>query len=352
MRVAFVNQDPGVAPDRRKGAAVHLGAMRSAFGELGAHVVALDESDPARLQSRLRGVLKENSVSMVFERYALGRSEAAEVAVEWGIPFVLEVNSPLAQEALRWRGRAETRAERDRDGVLFRSANAVIAVTSELAEYASVRGARPDAIHIYPNGVDQRLFRPRSVDDRLRASLVPEGRFALGFHGRLRPWHCFDRLAEVYHELLRRDAPIHVVIVGEGDFAAELEGHVPAERRTLIDWKPHSEIPKYVAAFDALPLSYDEAAPSYFSPLKLTEAMACGVVPIVPDVGDLPRIVGSGGEIYRASKPNEIADIVEGLIQQPERRESLARAALARSAELSWRRIADFALRFAREDGP
>ncbi|HSF14528.1 MAG TPA: glycosyltransferase [Vicinamibacteria bacterium] len=350
MRVAFVNQDPGVTPDRRKGAAVHLAAMRSAFVELGADVVALDESDPARLQSRLRGVLKENSVSMVFERYALGRSEAAEVAVEWGIPLVLEVNAPLAQESLRWRGRAETKAERDRDGVLFRSATAVIVVSSELTEYASARGARPDTIHIFPNGVDQRFFRPRGVNDRLRASLVPEGRFALGFHGRLRPWHCFERLAAVYHELLRRDAPIHVVTVGEGDFAAELDGYVPVERRTLVGWKPHSEIPKYVAAFDVLPLTYDEAAPCYFSPLKLAEAMACGVVPIVPDVGDLPRIVGSGGEIYRASKPNEIADIVEGLIHSPERRQSLARAALARTGELSWRRIADFTLRLARED--
>ena len=74
MRVACVNQDPGIQPDRHKGAAVHLAAMRAAFASLGADVIALDEADGGRLRQRLETVWREAPIDLVYERYALGRS--------------------------------------------------------------------------------------------------------------------------------------------------------------------------------------------------------------------------------------------------------------------------------------
>lgn len=45
MRVVSLNQDKGIGPSRKKGAAVHLEAMRRAFASAGHDVVPLDELD-------------------------------------------------------------------------------------------------------------------------------------------------------------------------------------------------------------------------------------------------------------------------------------------------------------------
>lgn len=347
MRAVCVNQDPGVGPGRAKGAAIHLRAMRDAFASLGVPAVAVDDSDGHRVRARLDAAWSERPFDLIYERYALGRSAAAEFACRRRVPLVLEVNSPLAEEQRIWRGRPETTLDRQRDRFLFETAAAVIAVSEAVAEYARARGARAESIRVFPNGVDRRLFRPRAEDDPLRAALVPGGRLALGFHGRLRPWHGFDRLARACARLVARDLPIHLVVVGKGEFEADLEGRLPADRYTLVGWQPYDRIGRYVATFDALPLAYGIDAPCYFSPLKLPEAMACGAVPVVPELGDLPATVGDAGLVYAAGDDAALATALEKLIAGPELRARLRRRAIERAQQLSWERIAAFAVEHA-----
>ena len=354
MRVAAVNQDPGIDPGRAKGAAVHLRAMRAAMAAQGARVIAVDESREDRLLERLHEVWDEASIDLVYERYALARPAGARFAAERGIPFVLEVNAPLAEEARRWRGRVESAADRELDRLVFSRARRVIAVSRPVAEYARARGARAEAVEVVPNGVDAGRFRPRRSGDRRRAELVPAGRFALGFHGRLRPWHGFERLAEATARLLARGVPVHLVVVGEGDFERHLAGRVPVDRRTLVGWTPHREVGRSVAAFDALPLTYGQESPCYFSPLKLAEAMACGVVPIVPRLGDLHRLVRDGvdGKVYPAGDLERLVAAIEWLYLHPERRRELAEQALVSARRRSWERIAARVLSCAGAEEP
>ncbi len=196
------------------------------------------------------------------------------------------------------------------------------------------------------NGVDLELFQPRGEQDPLRPSLVPNGRFALGFHGRLRPWHGFDRLVSAARELLMRGAPIHLVLIGEGDFERSLAGQIPPSRVTRMPWVEHHEVGLYVAAFDALPLTYAPEATCYYSPLKLTEAMACGVVPIVPDLGDLSVLVTDGldGLVYGRRRGISLADAIWRLIEEPELHRRLSRSAVQTAGARTWDRIAAYVL--------
>jgi len=347
VRIACLNQDPGIAPGRRKGAAVHLLSMRRAFESLGNEVLAVDESDPATARERLERAHAERPLDLVYERHALRATVGASFAREREVPLALEVNAPLAEEEERWRA-APGRPDLDGERLVFSRADLVLAVSHQVARYAFARGARAESLHVFPNGVDLERFRPRPAGDALRSSLVPEGRFALGFHGRLRPWHGFERLVASTRELVDLGLPVHLVLVGEGDFDKDLAGRVPADSVTRVPWVDHDEVGRYVAAFDALPLSYPPDAPCYFSPLKLAEAMACGVVPLVPDLGDLSEAVRDGhdGIVYPARDPAALAQGIRRLIEDPAQAARLARGAVRSAQEKSWERIAAFVLGF------
>lgn len=340
MRIASVNQDPGVAPGRSKGAVVHVAAMRAAFAARGDEVIAIDEPNPRAVFARLEAIEAERQLDAIYERYALGRAEAARFAEARGIPYVVEANAPLAFEASRWRSDEESAATRSDDAYLFGAAVAVLAVSTAVAEYAVTRGARPERVEVVPNGVDRQLFSPARRDEWTAEGPVPQGRFVIGFHGRLRPWHGFESLAAVCRGLLERGIELHLLAVGEGDFAAELDGSVPADRRTLVGWLPHDEVGRYVALFDVLPLAYPRELPCYFSPLKLAEAMAAGAVPVVPASGDLPEIVGTAGVVYPAGDLAALSVALEDLARDRQRRIALSGAAVGRAARHSWQRIA------------
>jgi glycosyltransferase involved in cell wall biosynthesis len=338
MRVASINQDPGIAPHREKGAAVHLAAIREAFRARGADVVAIDEPDEEHLRARLEEAWREEPFALLYERYAVGKCGVAALARRWGVPLVLEVNAPLAEEAGRWRDVQEDDATRVRDAELFATASLVLAVSREVADYSRRRGASASDVRVVPNAVDPGRFRPRQPDDPLRRRVVPEGRFAIGFHGRLRPWHGFDLLVRAVERLLEIGAPVQLVLVGRGDFAPLLAGRVPAERVTTVCWIPHEEVGRYVAAFDALPLTYPPELPFYFSPLKLREAMACAVVPVVPDLGDLSRAVRHGvdGLVYRAGDLSALVAALQRLIAEPGDKERFGREARLAAEATTW----------------
>lgn len=348
MRVASVNQDAGIGPAREKGAAVHLAALRTALSELGADVLPLDEPDDGRLLAQLAAARVDRGLDLVYERYALGRTAACRFALEHGLPFALEVNAPLVEEARRYRGRAADPADERAEELLFSSASCVYAVSEPLARHARERGAR--RVEVCPNGVDAQRFRPRA-DDGLRSELVPPGRVAVGFHGRLRPWHGFELLAGALARALRAGAPLHLVTAGVGDFAGALADRVPSAAHTHFDWVPHDEVARVVACFDVLPLAYPPDAPLYFSPLKLAEGMAVGAVPVAPDAGDWCRLLEHrrNALLYPLGDERALADALGELARDAHLRARLGAAARETALGLSWRSVAERVLGLARE---
>lgn len=342
--VLSVNQDRGIGPERAKGAAVHLVAMRDAFSGLGADCRGMDESDDKRLIEALSASLAEGPVDLIYERYSLGKSTAARFAAAHGIPLVLELNAPLADEQRRWRGGSNEDDDAIQDAYLMAAACKAIAVSSEVAHYAIARGASEERVEVFPNGIDADRFNLSMRKHSVRESLIPPGRFVIGFHGRQRPWHGFDMLVEVTCKLLERGLDIHLLVVGEGGFE-ELD-RLPGDRYTRVQWQAHENVPRYVAAFDLLPLTYQADMPCYFSPLKLMEAMACGVVPVVPDLGDLAKTVNhqETGLVYGAGNESQLLEQLESLITDENRLKNIGRQAAAEARRHSWIRIAQYAL--------
>jgi glycosyltransferase involved in cell wall biosynthesis len=326
MRVGHVNQDPGVAPGRHKGAAVHVTAMRRAFAQSGCEVLDVDASTDGGVREALESWHSTRPVDLVYERYALGARGGTEFARRAGVPKVVDI-------------------ERE----VFLGAQHTFAVSSEVAAYVMRHGVSEDRVTVQPNAVDTELFHAQD-GAALRAELgIEPGAFVLGFHGRLRAWHGFEHLVHVAERLLARGVPVHLLVVGSGDFEEHLADTPLVAASTLVNWVPHERVGEYVACFDALPLTYAADQPCYFSPLKLLEAMAGGVVPFVPDLGDLPEAVdfGLAGVVYAAGDFDGLADELALFVGEADRRRRLSQSAVAFAGRRSWRAVASKVLECA-----
>ena len=129
------------------------------------------------------------------------------------------------------------------------------------------RGAAPETVFVCPNGIDTRLFRP-DVERRQRVPpSVPKDAFVLGFHGRERPWHGFRLLAEAAEILLGKGFPVHLLVIGKGEFSA-LSG-LPAATYTRLPWVEHAQIPSLIGRFDALAELLDHGPRGEVLPIHL-----------------------------------------------------------------------------------
>ncbi len=335
MRVAYVNQDPGVGPGRHKGAAAHVAALQSALAELGCEVLALERKDDAGVLAGLERAHAHRPIDFLYERHALGAIGAARFARARGVPLLLEVNAPLFDEARAHRGFEASPDDYARQRMCLESASWLLPVSRSVARYLVDHGASPGRIHVLPNAVDTRLFRPDV--ERATDFAAPADSLAIGFHGRLRPWHNLPLLGRALELVLDRGARVRVLAVGEGDFARALGPRV-AEHLTQRDWMAPQALARHVACFDVLPLSYAPAAELYFSPLKLFEAMACGVTPLVPELGELPQVVGFGscGGVYPAGDERALARRLLQWIERPDERRRLGLEAARAMARRSW----------------
>lgn len=343
MRLVHFNADRGISPRRAKGAAVHLAAMRAAFTELGVEVLSLDEPDPELGARRLEELHAAGGVDVLYERLALDAPAGAAFARRHGIPHVLEVNAPLDEEEQRYRAQAgrDTAPDTLREALV--GASEVLCVSRACAAWAEERGAAPERVLVAGNGVDARLFHPGRRAEGHALHALDDEAFVIGFHGRLRPWHGFERVVAATASLRARGVPAHLLIVGRGEFAPHLEGHLEPTAWTHIEWVNHEEVGSLIARFDTLPLAYDPDQPCYFSPLKLLEGMAAGAVAVVPDLGDLAAEVrhGAAGVVYDPRDQGALARELAALHDAPGTRATLATAARAVAEKRSWLGIAE-----------
>ena len=328
VRVASVNQDPGIDPGREKGAAVHLSALRDALRARGAEVVAIDEPDEEAAVSRLEEAWREEPFALIYERYAVGKSAAAA------------------------RGAAPRRA------VGARGQRAAGRGRSALAPARRGRGGAPPR----RGAVRRGELRPRGVARRRRLRAPARRR-------RRRDSGGAERGGSVSSS--SRARPATRCAAGwsptTGSRSASTGGSAPgtasscwpgrwrrsssAARRCSSSswaaatstrcsraWCRRSASPRSTGSPTTrwagtsppptrLPLTYPPDLPCYFSPLKLREAMACAVVPVVPDLGDLPDLVrhGRDGLVYPAGSLDGLVAALESLIRDPEEKRRLGR---------------------------
>jgi glycosyltransferase involved in cell wall biosynthesis len=217
----------------------------------------------------------------------------------------------------------------------LRWADAIITVTDGLAEYVESLTGRGDKCHVVGNGADVELFKPstKGADSAGRPYVV--------FVGALASWQGIDVLLQAVASP-EWPAKIDLVIVGDG---RERERVVSASRSNgKVRWLgilPYREVGTIVSGSLAalVPRTNPGGTMPAPSPVKLYEAMACGVPVIasdIPGVGDVVQ-AHDCGVVFEAGNGEALARLVRELDADPERAQEMgARGRMAAVERYSW----------------
>jgi glycosyltransferase involved in cell wall biosynthesis len=369
MRLVYVSTDPGIAWGGAKGASVHLGEIVEALAREGANVlvvvsaiapgapppppgvtvevlpaprkhVSVDEllagdSAVARwLEERIRAF----GASAVQERIALYSTAGSTAAHALGIPHLVELNSPLPEEAARYRELERPEAADELERSVLAGADLVFPVSSPLAEYAARRGAR--RIEVMPNAV--RLERFESLSIRAEGG-SPQAVFA----GALRPWHGVETIAAAWHRLGSDAPPLRVIGDGPGREALAAVGG------EMMGAVAHADVPALLAEADIGLAPYAADAPTYFSPLKLFEYLAAGLAVVAADIPGVRDVVGEDGALLMPpGDADALAAGVAALAADAEERSRLRENARSLAKLHTWEQRARRILRAVDELSP
>jgi glycosyltransferase involved in cell wall biosynthesis len=267
------------------------------------------------IRSTMKELLKTQMWDAIYERYSLWSFVSAQLAQEWGIPYILEVNSPLPEEQETHRKLTLSVLARAIQKELFKTADAIITVSDPLRLYALERGGAEERVFVLPNGVDPNLFNPESDGSKVRQRLgLAENNFVVGFVGSMRRWHGIEILIEVFQRLSSTDRGWKLLMVGDGPLKSEIEERFRKEgldrNAFIVGRVPHSSIPGYVASMDVTVAPYPPIEGFYFSPIKLFEYCAMGRPVVASAQGQVTDIIEHDrtGLLYTPGNINELVD--------------------------------------------
>ena len=290
---------------------------------------------------RLVAAAREFAPDFLYERYAFGNRAGRITARRTGLPWVLEVNSPMVHELSRTRGLAFPALARRVEREILTAADVVAVVTGVLGEMLAEIGVARERLLVTPNGVNLDLY---ATSDRAGArAALSIGHVhgpVLGFTGYLRDWHGLDAVATLLAE--RPLAEAHLCVVGEGPGTAALlaaaERAGTRARVHLAGAFPHARIPALLPAFD---VALVPAINPYASPLKLHEYMAASLAIVAPDQPNLREVLAHGENAWLV-RPGDQASLALALTELVRdsalaRRLGAAARATIESRDLTWR---------------
>ncbi len=284
---------------------------------------------------------------VVHAHFWMSAHAALPAAREHGIPVVQTFHA-LGVVKRRYQGDVDTspseRVEIERR--IVRSVDRIVATcTDEVFELMRL-GATGDRVTVIPCGADLRRFTPDGPSEPRRAGL--------------RRLVCVSRLVQrkgvgnVVSALAR--VPDTELVVAGGPERAELEGD--PEARRLLRLAQEAGVDDRLdlrgrVDRDALPALLRSAdtvvCVPWYEPFGIVpvEAMACGVPVVASAVGGMIDTVVDGvtGVHVAPRDPDRLADALNALLADPERRASYGRAGAARARRgYDWERIASATL--------
>lgn len=292
---------------------------------------------------RLAALLARDDYRLVYDRYALFSFAAVMAARRRGVPLILEVNDSAALD--RIRPLALRAAARRVERFIWTSADAIVTVSGYFRDLIIETGARPEAVHVIPNAVDDAAFARLPDGAAARRDLGLGGKTVVGYVGALNQWRRLDLLVAAFAALAPRHPDAHLLVVGDGPDRAALEAELLrrglAARATFTGSVAHAEVPRCLAAIDiaVIPHSND-----YGSPMKLFECMAAGKAVVAPWLPPIVSVIGDddGGILFAPLDGGALAAALDGLLADPARRARVgARAREKALGRYAWRRHAD-----------
>jgi phosphatidylinositol alpha-mannosyltransferase len=212
---------------------------------------------------------------------------------------------------------------------------------SEHARDTQVRHVGGEPV-VIPNGLDVDAVAAVQPDPALRGSAG-----TVAFVGRLgEPRKGFPVLVEAFAEVAARRPGTRLLVVGGGEVEAS-RADLPGSLHAHVDLLGQvSERRKSTVLRTADVLVAPNTGGESFG-VVLTEAMAAGAAVLASDLPAFRRVLEDGGcgELFRTGDAVDLAVHLQGLLEDPARRATLAGAAAAVVRRYDWATVAEQVLR-------
>lgn len=189
---------------------------------------------------------------------------------------------------------------------------------------------------IIPNGVDTTFFRPGT---RTAADALRDGPRLL-FVGRFDPRNALETAIRALPLILERYPTASLTVAGDGPLRARYERLArPLADRVSFIGRVNGNRPQVYGDSD---LYLCPAVWASFG-ITLLEAMACGRPLVVSDITGFRELVNGGSEavLVRKNDVGAWGRTVNDLIGQPEKREAMGAAGIAKAQAYSWPAVAE-----------
>jgi len=378
MKILYLCADRGITLEKHNGATAHFRSLVRAFRSLGHQLLVLtpsaaDESvlgvpvvrvpapgllgdllrdvelpvprahrEGQRAQKRVAHALGhvwnnvmveqelERQISLflpdfVFELHSPFGAAGVLTCNRLGVPHVLNVHAPLAWEGATFRSQALHEAAEYLEEVALRAAQRIVTNSRQMRDQLVDGGVDPAKVEVVVNGVDFDLFSPEGATRHAG----PDGSIVVGFSGSLKAWHGVDVLTAAFRRAAT-DLRLHLLVVGDGPLRSEvsrLASELPG-RVTVTGALPLEEVPPWIRGMDIAVAPYPAIERFYFSPLKILDAMACGVPNVASDIGQIPELLKDGetGVLVPPGDADALASALLRLADNPALRERLGTA--------------------------
>lgn len=205
-------------------------------------------------------------------------------------------------------------------------ADKILSVSEDLKLHIVNLGINEEKVHVVPNGVDTKKFKPAGKAHARNLLNLPQDKNIVLFVGALRKIKGVDYLIEAAENFVNSNT--HLFMVGRDDgLKRNLEKR--AHELKIADYIKftgpvnHDDIPLWISASDILVLpSLSEGRPNV-----VLEALACEVPVVATNVGGIPELMvdGETGYLVPAKSPRELSRKINKLLEDKNRRENMGK---------------------------
>lgn len=194
---------------------------------------------------------------------------------------------------------------------------------------------RADAIHtVNEDGqkvLEQRKFKnirtiiPQSIDLNLfkREGLpVYETEKLFVYAGKLIPEKGLRYLLKAFREIVKVHKSARLILIGKGPCEEGIQKYITkyklSDNISLMGLVAYASMPQvYSSAVSLVLPSYANKTWKEYFGRVLIESMACGLIPIGTDCGEIPKIIGDGGIICRQKSWKDLYKAIKTIINLP-----------------------------------
>jgi len=293
---------------------------------------------------------------VIHSHYWMSGLAAELLSDEWKIPIIHmfhtlgEMKNRIARDDSEREGAYRLDGERR---VLARADRIIAATLAEQAQLQWLYKADVRKMVVIPPGVDSHHFYPIPADEAKDFIGVPRSDRMILFVGRIERLKGVDTLIRAMSclRLKEMQKPACLAVIGGDPTASPEQMTVEMTRlQTLCEELCMDNMVVFLGkrGQDTLPYYYSAAEvlvmPSHYESFGMValEAMACGTPVVASQVGGLAFLVQDGvtGFTVPDGDPEALCDRLTRLLDQPELRAQMARAAAETAAGYAWENIA------------